>query len=258
MNCKWIPIAKTTLRELFRSKVLYGVFGIVIFLELIATAFGNASIGDLSKIVKDFGLFLITVSTASLATISGSSLMYKEVSRKTIYNILSKPVSRFDFVFGKFLGIFFLCLTVIASLTTVLIIYASLFDGSIDWNIAVASVYITYEVIVVCALSMFCSSIVATPGLSGILSFSLFLIGRGLLEIYGLTQNQDIPAIVQQICKISFWVLPQTFRFTVSNDIVYGIVPSISHTMGCFFYAVSYALLLLILSTTLFSRKDFN
>lgn len=247
-----------TLKELIRSKMLYGIFGISLCLLLAATAFATVSIGNQAKVIKDFGLFLITISSATLATIGGSTLLSKELSKKTIYNLLSKPVSRHTFIIGKFLGILALCITVIGISTAALMAYASLFEGQWDFKIAVGGCYILLEAVILCGAALFFSSLVVTPALSGVFSFALFLAGRGLDSILALVQNSELSFWSQKAILSIYWILPQTFRFTVANDLVYGIVPPLSYFLDCTMYAASYTGVLLVIASLLFSKRDFN
>lgn len=244
MSNRYLSIATVTLKEILRSKLLYGIFGASVFLLLIATAFATVSIGDQARIIKDFGLLLITLSSALLATAGGSNLLHKELSKKTIYNLLSKPIKRSDFIIGKFLGIFSVCIVVIAVSCVGLIAYARAFEGDIDLGIAIAGMYIGFESLILCSVALFFSSLVVTPALSGILCFAVFMVGRGLQSIAAL--------------GVLYWILPQTFRFAVSDGIVYGKTPTLSHTVLCAVYAISYAGALLIVATCLFSKRNFN
>jgi hypothetical protein len=72
----------------------------------ISAIFGAASIGDQMKFVKDFSLMSISLFSVIIAIVLGVSMLHKELGKKTIFNILSKPVPRWQFIAGKFAGLF--------------------------------------------------------------------------------------------------------------------------------------------------------
>ena len=98
MNSPSLIIALNTFRELVRGKTLYGVIFTSAIIVAISALFGSVSVGDQLLVVKDFGLFSVSFSAVVFAVITGASLLHKELERKTVFNILSKPVNRSEFV----------------------------------------------------------------------------------------------------------------------------------------------------------------
>ena len=67
--------------------------------------FGAASIGDQLKYMKDFSLMSVSLFGVIIAIVLGVNMLHQELGRKTIFNILSKPVARWQFIVGKFVGL---------------------------------------------------------------------------------------------------------------------------------------------------------
>ncbi|MCC6953509.1 MAG: ABC transporter permease subunit, partial [Deltaproteobacteria bacterium] len=93
-------IALNTFREAIRNKVLYSGFLFVALLIAGSALFGSVSVGSQIKVIKDFGLFSLSIFGAIVAVAIGVNLLNKELKQKTIYNILSKPVERWQFIVG--------------------------------------------------------------------------------------------------------------------------------------------------------------
>jgi Cu-processing system permease protein len=255
---KVFAITLTTYRELVRSKVLYAVFFFVAALILVASAFGSVTIGDQILVIKDFGLFSISLCSIAFSTIAGATLLKKELERKTIYNILAKPVERWHFVLGKFFG-----MTLTIALTMLLMMagletYLSLFQGQFDGSLWLALYFYFLEVLVICAASMFFSSIVVTPLLSGLFTFGLFLAGRSVEYLLYFIQEGTLSGVAASICKGAYALLPHLSKLQVGNEIVFGQLPSLAYAGWCGLYATSYAGILLLLSVFFFRRKEFN
>lgn len=98
-------IAINTFREAVRDKVLYGVLGFASAVLLFTLALAELSLNQERRIVFDLGLASISLFSVVIAIFLGSSLLYKEIERKTLYVILPKPIRRHEFLLGKYLGI---------------------------------------------------------------------------------------------------------------------------------------------------------
>jgi Cu-processing system permease protein len=98
-------IAINTFREAVRDKVLYGVLGFGCAVLFFTLAIAQLSLNEEARVVEDVGLAAISLFSVVVSVFLGSSLLYKEIERKTLYVILPKPISRHEFLLGKYLGI---------------------------------------------------------------------------------------------------------------------------------------------------------
>jgi ABC-type transport system involved in multi-copper enzyme maturation permease subunit len=99
-------IAINTFREAVRDRVLYGVLGFACAVLFFTLAIAELSVHEQARVVQDVGLASISLFSVIVAMFLGSSLLYKEIERKTLYVILPKPVQRAEFLLGKYFGIF--------------------------------------------------------------------------------------------------------------------------------------------------------
>ena len=254
-----LTIAINTFRELVRGKTLYGVIFVSAIIVCVSALFGSVSVGDQILVVKDFGLFSVSVSAVVFAVITGASLLYKELERKTIFNILSKPVKRWEFIIGKFLGMFCTQIVFLTLSSLILCIFASLYDGHFDTNLIIATAFIALELLIICAATLFFSALVATPSLNGLFSLGLFLAGRSVDYILSFIEQQGTAnAPISYILKGVYYILPHLPQLNISNQAVFGSIPSLSYAYWSSLYAITYASVLLILASILFSRREFN
>jgi len=253
-----LAIAHTTLREILRGKVLVATFGFALILVAIVSLFGAVTIGDQAKVIKDFGLFTVSLFPVGFAVVSGSSLLHQELSRKTIYNVLSKPVRRSEFVAGKFLGMVGTSTVLLFMLAATLSIYLKFFEGTFDRLLFQAYALCWFEVVLMCGVALFFSSLVVTPALSGLFSFGVFLAGRSTEILLYFISEGSIRGPAEWILKSLYWGLPHLSSLYVSNGIVHGTGVTASFILVSGAYALSYAALLLFFAQALFSRRDFN
>ena len=97
-------IALNTFREAARIRVLYGILVLVLASNLIAVFVAELSQRDADRFARDIGLAGISLFGSLTAIFLGVFLLYTEVQRRTIHAIVCKPISRWEFVVGKFAG----------------------------------------------------------------------------------------------------------------------------------------------------------
>lgn len=252
---KAIAIAANTTREAIRDKVLYSLVFFAFVVVGIASIFGAASIGNQMKFVKDFSLMAISLFGVVIAIVMGANMLHKELGKKTIFNILSKPVQRWEFILGKFLGLSATLSIVVAFMCSIVIGLLALLEGKPDWGLAIAASTAWMELIVIAAVATFFSSMVVTPALAGLFTGAVFVAGRsaGYLDYFF---TDSFPASVRGTAQVLYWILPRLDRFNTANDIVYGRFLDPPQYLLLAINAAAYSGLLLWLSVVLFSRRE--
>jgi Cu-processing system permease protein len=105
MLLRIVAVAVNTFREAVRDRVLNGVLGIALAVLVFTLALAELSLDQQQRVVLDIGLASISFFSVVVAVFLGSSLLYKEIERKTLYVILPKPIHRHEFLLGKYFGI---------------------------------------------------------------------------------------------------------------------------------------------------------
>jgi Cu-processing system permease protein len=256
---KILAIALTTYRELMRSKILYLVIFFSMILVGVSALFGIVTIGDQVKVIKDFGLMTISLFSTAFAIISGTALLSKELSRKTIYNILAKPVQRWQFLLGKYLGMWGTASTLVLMMAGGLLVFLSFFENGVDFLLIQAIISIIFELIIVCAAAIFFSAIVVTPVLAGMFTVAVFIAGRSCEYIlYFIREGLVSSEFAKQALRVTYLALPHLDMLHISNDVVYGVGQSFGFFVISFLHAVGYAAVLLTLAQIIFRRREFN
>lgn len=253
-----LPIAKCTFRESLRSKVFLLVFFFTVALLCIGTLFGSVTIGDQERVIKDFGLFALSLFTCAFVVISGSAMVFKELSRKTIYNILAKPVRRSEFLVGKFLGMYAVSLVLVVTMGAGLALYSAALSGRIDLLLWEAYLLIALEMLIVCAGVIFFSTIVVTPALAGLFAFGLFIAGRSIEYLLSLISQNDSSSLLASTLGVVYWLLPHLNQLYVGDQIVYGEALAPSFLVWAVSYSLGYSIALLSLSSIIFELREFN
>ena len=253
---KTFAIARNTAREALRNKVLYSILGFAILVVGVAALFGSASIGNQMKFVKDFSLAAISIFGVVIAVSLGVSMLSKELGRRTILNILSKPVARWQFIVGKFAGLAATLTVVVVLMTAALTAIVAAFEGRFDPGLAVAGATIVLELTIVVAIALFFSAVVVTPTLAGMFTVAAFIAGRsaGYLQYF---RGDETNPVGRTVATLLYWALPHFSRLDVADQVVYGDAVSLGTLALAAGYAAAYTALLLALSVALFQRREF-
>jgi ABC-type transport system involved in multi-copper enzyme maturation permease subunit len=253
---KIFAIALNTSREAIRNKVLYSILLFACLVTAISTVFGSASIGDTNKFIKDFSLFSVSLFGIVTTVVLGVSLLSKELGKRTIYNILSKPVARWQFLVGKFFGLLATLAIMLLLMSCALFLLLYFIEGRLAWEFLPVIGAMMLELSVVLAVAIFFSSIVVTPALAGLFTAATFIAGRSAPMLLYFCRPEQ-PASVRYSMRTLYTILPHLDWFCVADRVVSGLTVSATYYADATAYAAAYVAILLILSGVIFSRREF-
>ncbi|MCP5107702.1 MAG: ABC transporter permease [bacterium] len=256
MIMKLAAIAYNTFKEAVRNKIFYLLIAFGIFFAFSSKLISLLTIGDQVKILKDVGLASIHFFSVLIAVFTGINLVYKEIDKKTIYNILSKPISRSTFIVGKFFGLAFTLLTALVCMAVIFFLFLLISTGEFDRGVAVFFVLLYLELLIITAISLLFSSF-STPILSSIYTISLYLIGQ-VLWTFNLFKEQLKGPVDKIAAHIVYYILPNLEKFNIKGAVVLktGIEPF--HVLNAALYAVVYITAVLILTILIFNKREFK
>jgi len=253
---KVVAIALNTCREAIRNRVLYSILLFACLVTGISAAFGWASIGDTIKFAKDFSLFSISLFGVVTTVVLGVSLLSKELGKRTIYNILSKPVRRWQFLVAKFLGLVATLSVMMILMTAALLTLLYVLEGRIDWQILPVVTMMLLELAILSAVAIFFSSIVVTPALAGLFTAATFVAGRSVpMLAYLMTPDQ--PPMLRYAARGLHAALPHLHQFYIADRVAFDLTLSPGYYLYATIYAAAYTGLLLIVSVFIFQRREF-
>ncbi len=248
-------IARNTFKEAVRDRVLY----LLLFFAALAIGLSRVlavlTVGDRIKVVKDVGLASISLFGALMAILIGTGLVYKEIERRTIFTLLSKPIRRAEFILGKFLGLV-LVLLVMAGLMS-LIFLALVFFHTFTVDIAVlrAVFFIVFELVLITAIAILFSCF-STPILSSLFTLGFYLIGHFSWSLDPLIRKMR-PGFGRTAVRVLFTLLPDLDAFNYKTEVVHGLPIPASAWISAPAYAVCYTVFVLGLAMIVFRRRDF-
>ena len=252
---KILTIAQNTFKEAMRDKILLSITIIGFLLIASSKIFIPISIGQASNIIKDFGISLIEIFGVLIVVFIGTRIFHQEIERKTIFSIMSKPVESLEFVAGKFLGLYYLILVVQILLFFIFLIFSKLYLRTVDIYLLNILYFFLLEFLLLDALAIFLSCFM-TPLTSGIITLLLFFIAHLTFYLKALPQILNVPTL-SGLINFLYYVLPNFSVFNIKATVVYHLPISINSYLLAFSYSLLYSLILIILSSFLYAKKEF-
>jgi ABC-type transport system involved in multi-copper enzyme maturation permease subunit len=262
-------IAVSVFRESVRDKVLYNLVAFAVLLMGASYLLGQLTAGQDVKIIKDLGLAATAMFGLFIAVFIGIGLVSKEVERRSVYSLLSKPVRRSQLIVGKYCGLVITLVVNIAFMTAALyavlafmawganpVLVASWDAPALDLAILKAVVLILTELMLVTAIALFFSTF-STPMLSAALTFGLYVVGHFSTDLRNFQQVVDSP-MAARFARGLYWVLPNLSQFDIKADVVHGQPVPMGYVSLSIAYAALYIAMLLVISAFIFSRRDFK
>lgn len=262
-------VAVNVFKESVRDKVLYSLVLFAVLLIAASYLIGQLTAGQDIKIIKDLGLAAISIFGLMIAVFIGIGLVWKEVEKRSIYGLLSKPIRRYEFLLGKYAG---LALTLLVNVSAMAVAYyavlaymATTFTPEVraawpapatDPMLLVALGLILMELLVVTAVALFFSTF-SSPFLSAILTIALWVIGTFNADL------RNFEAVVEsrtaaRLARGLYYVLPNFGAFDIKTQVVHGLPVPWSYAATTAAYGVVYVALLLMAAVLIFSRRDFK
>ena len=245
-----------TFREAVRDRILYNLLIFALLIIGGSILLGTMTIGEQQKIIKDMGLASISIFGTLIAVFVGIGLVYKEIERKTIYNIISKPVHRYQFFIGKYLGLILTLLVNVLIMTGGFLAIVYFMDGSIQFGLIEAIFLIFMELAMVTAVALFFSTF-TTPTLSATFTLAIYVIGHLSRDLKVFGAKSELPW-VRYLTRFLYYLLPNLQNFNIKGQVVHNIPLPPNFVLLSFLYSLLYTAILLMLAICIFGQRDFK
>ena len=256
---KVVPIALNTFRESVRDRVLYNLVLFVLLLVGASVFLGELALSQETRMIVDMGLSAMLLFGVLIAIFIGIGLVYKEIDKRTIYNLLAKPIHRHEFILGKYFGLCFTLLVntaVMAVAVAAALLYIKGGLDAIQLRIWPAAYLIFLELMVITAVALLFSSF-SSPMLSALFTLSLFIIGSFSQDLKGLADRASSNA-VWALCQTLYYILPNLANFHHITEAAHGQAMSGRMILAATAYAILYVTVLLSATVMIFQRRNFK
>lgn len=256
MTARIVHIASNTFREAVRDRVLYNLIVFAVLMSGASILVGQISIDIERLVVINLGLTAVSLFGMVIAIFIGIGLVSKEIEKRTLYTVLSRPVRRWEFIVGKFFGLagtlvvntFFMAIGVFAAL-----LYVSHHFQQQDAWVLVALYFIILQFLIVTALTLFFSSF-SSPLLSAVFAFSLFVIGSFAEDLRGFANISG--GVTRWLASGAAYLVPNFSALNVISSVAHAQPVSGQLILYNSAYAVTYATVAICGAVLVFERRN--
>jgi ABC-type transport system involved in multi-copper enzyme maturation permease subunit len=249
-----VAIAVNTFREAIRDRILYLFLGFAMVMVVSTKLFGMLTVGDEAKIVKDIGLAAMQFFSMLIAVMMSMILISREVDSRTVFNILAKPVRRWQFVLGKYCGLVAIVAANLFLITVVLVVTVLVYTGELDPMLLFAGAMTMFEMLVLAAFATL-FAVLTRPILGSLMTLAVFVVGHMSADLWLLTRQ--LPgALTRGIIAAVYYLLPNLERFNFRTEVVHDLPVPVAAVVWACVYGVAFAAVALLLADLRFRSKD--
>lgn len=266
MNGLW-PIALVTFKEGIRNRSMFGISLLALLLLLANLILPGMIMQDVGKVAVDLALSTVSLAGLLVVLFIGINLMAKDLDKRTIYMVLARPVSRAQYIVGKFFGLVLLLLTAMAVLSlfacsSILLVQFSHGDyfPNFSWGIVfLALFYSLFPLVLLTALSFLFASFASNSFIVLILTIVTYLIGQSIGEVKALLEasGSEASVVAVKLVQGAYYLFPDLSLFNLRAQAAYGLPVPLSRLLWTGLYGLIYTALALLLSTLIFRRREF-
>jgi len=262
-------LANVTFKEGIRSNLLYGIALLALFLFIINLFITQLFAIEMGKVAVDVGFSVLSMAGLSIIFFLGIGLLSKDIHQKHICMIISHPISRWEYVTGKFAGLaLFLIVSIgilglFAALSLLLgtqIVGGLGLPRNFSWGMLGATVFFNFlSLLVILAVGFLFTVITSSVYISMLLTFCVYLIGNTLDTIVKVLQKGDFVQtsdLFVNALKILEWFFPNLAAFDLKTSLAYGLPIDIRYLSFLTGYGVFYICIVLVITTIILNYKD--
>jgi len=250
-----VAIAVNTFKETIRDRIL----GVIVVFALIMIAgglwLGSISLGEQGRMMKDFGLVAVTGFGLIVAVFVAAGLVHKEVEKRTVFILFSKPVSRAAFIAGKFVGLCGTMAVVLAGMALFLFALVWIVAGQASGMLLLAVLMIYLQLLAVMAVTIFFSTL-GSAILAAVLGICVFVAGQLSHNVLSLTRLGENP-VTEALSWIVYVIIPNFSAVDVKAGVVGEKTLAWGEVGLWTVYLLAYMVVVLALATLVFRRKEF-
>ncbi len=249
-------IAVNTAREAIRNKLLYTLLFFALAMMLFGVVLATISYVERERMMQDFAFASIRLFSVAIAIFVGVGLIHKDIDRRTVYTILSKPLSRAEFLIGKFTGLILIIWLQVAIMALFFAGISLLMGAPLGFTHLAALALTAVELAIVVAFATLFSSF-TTPLLASFFSCGIWIAGQLSRDLrdHGADSSSTL---VRETTAWMHRILPDLESFNLSIQAAHELPIAASDIWLPALYGAGYVAIILASATLIFERRDFR
>ncbi len=249
-------LALNGFREARRNRVTLVVGMFALALLGCAILVTDVTVHTFYRVLTDVGLGVMSVMLVLLAIFLSSGLLSREIERRTVFLIVTKPVSRSLFLVGRLAGNMLTLTVLLLGMAGVFFLEMLMYRISISSSQLVAIGVLWFELLLLSSFGFVMSSF-SSQIVSAVVTTGIYFAGHLANDIYTIS-SRSRSALIQVVGKVTYYLLPNLSRLNYRPQASYAMSISPANVLSSIAYGSIYAAALVLLAMILFSRRDFK
>lgn len=250
----WV-IAKSTYKELIRDRLLYGVLIVALLVTASSFFLATISLGQDPRVLENIGLASIHLFAVFISIFVTTNSLHHDLERRALYLIFPKPISRTQYMLGKYLGLVLILFTTLVMLGGTLIIGSAFLHREIVNHILINLGFSFLEISFLVALAELFVSFTA-PINATLYTFAFFIIGHSLATLKEYVETFSVPHFVANLVKVCYYLLPNFQKFDVRSATLYQVAIKADQVGWALLYWLIYTSLVLFLAIQVMRKQE--
>ena len=261
-------LAGITFLEGVRNRFFYGLLLIALLLIGANLVLTHSFAYDLGKVAVDIGLSATAIFGLMIIFFLGINLISKDLDKLTVYMVLGRPVARWQYVIGKFLGlslIILVSLLILGAISAASVVIATIGKGhhipqNFAWSgFAIALMYQYFSLNLITGFTLLFAVLTSSSFMAMILSLATYFIGQNVELVIKLLTTTDLFEQSEQFVKVAellAWIFPNLAAFDLKTAAAYGLPLDPVYLIWTLIYGLAYTCLLLAFTSLIFNRRE--
>jgi ABC-type transport system involved in multi-copper enzyme maturation permease subunit len=246
-------VAANTLRQTVRERLFYNIVVFGVGLILLAIIVASLTFGYPERTIRSIGLSGVSIALDLMALLVGVTLVHQEIDRKTLFVVLTRPIHRWQYVLGRYLGLVLATSVAALGLSLVMMLSFSLTSGSPTLQDLLTLSASLVECFLIGAIGVVLSSF-STPTLSAGIGLGIWIAGTTTDDLVQLAAKSD--PITRGLCSAAYYVLPALARLNFREAAVYQLSIAPGDYLSAIAYGFLYSAGLVALASVILNRRE--
>jgi len=262
-------VSQITYKEGVRDRALHGIMFIAFLSCILYMTVVPLFAFETGKVIIDIGFASLTLAGLAIILFLGITLLTADIHKRTVCMILSRPISRTEYIIGKFIGLSFIILIALSIISGLGILSGWIGTRFIEemnlprnfsWGVMFLAISFNYlSLLIILSVAFFFTIVTTNAYLSMLFTFCVYLIGASLETIVKIISVGDfvkVGDVYLGMLKVFSWIFPNMKAFNLKVALSYGLPLSNTYIFWSFIYGVSYIMILLSITTLIFNNQE--
>lgn len=246
-------VGMNTFRQTMRQRLFLNILIFGVFMLLLAMVLANITFGYPDRVVRSIGLSGISISANLIALLVGVALIHQEIDRKTLFVVLTRPITRWEYALGRYLGLLATIAVALLGLAVIFFITLSMVRGEPSLGDCLAITMCWFEAAVIAGVAI-CLSAFSTPTLSAGMGFGVWIASATTDDLLRLTKVAG--GFAHEIAKLVYYALPSLSRFNFRDAVIYQQTVPLVDYLSAGVYGLCYSIALIALASVILNRRE--